>query len=76
MTSLLPADFTQPSLQIFLRINLDGTGFNHQFFEFRRISFVWYSFWHSKAPHLFDSISYCLTNGVLFTFMRVFIGKH
>ena len=25
MTSLLPADFTQPSLQIFLRINLDGT---------------------------------------------------
>ena len=27
MTSLLPADFTQPSLQIFLRINLDGTLF-------------------------------------------------
>ena len=25
MTSLLPADFTQPSLQTFLRINLDGT---------------------------------------------------
>ena len=25
MTPLLPADFTQPSLQIILRINLDGT---------------------------------------------------
>lgn len=24
--------------------------FNHQFFEFRRISFVWYSFWHRKHP--------------------------
>ena len=31
-----------------------------------RISFVWYSFWHSKTPHLLDSISYCLTNGVQF----------
>ena len=25
MTPLLPADFTQPSLQTILRINLDGT---------------------------------------------------
>ena len=25
MTPLLPVDFTQPSLQIILRINLDGT---------------------------------------------------
>ncbi|MEE1518337.1 MAG: hypothetical protein UGF91_00080, partial [Dialister invisus] len=31
-----------------------------------RISFVWYSFWHSKTPHLLDSIPYCLTNGVQF----------
>ena len=33
---------------------------------FRRISFVWYSFWHRKTPHLSDSIPYCLTNGVQF----------
>jgi len=25
------------------------------------------SFWHSKTPHLLDSIPYCLTNGVQFT---------
>ena len=36
------------------------------FFEFWRISFVWYSFWHSNTPHLLDSIPYCLTNGVQF----------
>ena len=41
-------------------------GFYNHFLELRRISFVWYSFWHSKTPHLLDSISYCLTNGVLF----------
>ena len=41
-------------------------GFYNHFLEFRRISFVWYSFWHSKTPHLLDSISYCLTCGVLF----------
>ena len=41
--------------------------FYHQFFEFWRISFVCYSFWHSKTPHLLDSISYCLTNGVQFS---------
>ena len=34
--------------------------------EFRRIPLVWYSFWHNKTPHLLFSISYCLTNGVLF----------
>ena len=39
--------------------------YNHSL-ELRRISFVWYSFWHSKTPHLLDSISYCLTSGVLF----------
>ena len=49
------------SLQINLRIIFDGA------FEFWRISFVWYSFWHSKTPHLLDSISYCLTSGVQFT---------
>ena len=27
-------------------------GFNHLFLEFRRVAFVWYSFWHSKAPPL------------------------
>ena len=42
-------------------------GFYNYSLELRRISFVWYSFWHSKTPHLLDSISYCLTNGVLFT---------
>ena len=41
-------------------------GFYNHSLEFRRISFVWYSFWHSKTPHLLDSISYCLTNGVQF----------
>ena len=41
-------------------------GFYNHSLELRRISFVWYSFWHSKTPHLLDSISYCLTNGVLF----------
>ena len=41
-------------------------GFYNHSLEFRRISFVWYSFWHSKTPHLLNSISYCLTNGVLF----------
>ena len=46
-------------------------GFNYQFFEFWRISFVWYSFWHSKTPHLLDSISYCLTNGVQFNIRGV-----
>ena len=38
----------------------------HQLLKFRRVAFVWYSFWHSKAPHLLFSIPYCLTNGVLF----------
>ena len=56
-------------------------GFYNHFLEFRRISFVWYSFWHNKSPHLLDSISYCLTNGVLFNclhsgfyvyFLRIF----
>ena len=42
-------------------------GFYNHSLELRRISFVWYSFWHSKTPHLLDSISYCLTSGVLFT---------
>ena len=42
-------------------------GFYNHSLELRRISFVWYSFWHSKTPHFLDSISYCLTNGVLFT---------
>ena len=41
-------------------------GFYNHSLELRRISFVWYSFWHSKTPHLLDGISYCLTNGVLF----------
>ena len=44
-------------------------GFYNHSLEFRRISFVWYFFWHSKTPHLLDSISYCLTNGVLFKLM-------
>ena len=49
-------------------------GFYNHFLELRRISFVWYSFWHSKTPHLLDSISYCLTNGVLFkNLYRTFI---
>ena len=34
--------------------------------KFRRIPFVWHSFWHSITAHLLDSISYCLTNGVQF----------
>ena len=38
---------------------------NHSL-EFRRISFVWYSFWHTKTPHFLNSIPYCLTNGVQF----------
>ena len=42
-------------------------GFYNHSLELRRISFVWYSFWHSKTPHFLDSISYCLTNGVLFS---------
>ena len=41
-------------------------GFYNHSLELRRISFVWYSFWHSKTPYLLDSISYCLTNGVQF----------
>ena len=41
-------------------------GFYNLSLELRRISFVWYSFWHSKTPHFLDSISYCLTNGVQF----------
>ena len=41
-------------------------GFYNHSLELRRISFVWYSFWHSKTPHWLDSISYCLTNWVLF----------
>ncbi|MGO5096349.1 hypothetical protein ACTQ34_11065, partial [Agathobaculum sp. LCP25S3_E8] len=36
--------------------------------EFWCVAFVWYSFWHNKAPHLLSSISYCLTNGVQFRF--------
>ena len=36
--------------------------------ELRRISLVWCSFLHRKTPYLLDSISYCLTNGVQFTF--------
>ena len=52
-------------------------GFYNHFLELRRISFVWYSFWHSKTPHLLDSISYCLTNGVLFTslIVGIFLSK-
>ena len=34
--------------------------------KFRRMPLVWYSFWHNITPHSSDSISYCLTNGVLF----------
>ena len=45
-------------------------GFYNHSLEFRRISFVWYSFWHSKTPHLLYSISYCLTNGVQFSLTR------
>ena len=33
-------------------------GFYNHSLELRRISFVWYSFWHNKTPHLLDSISY------------------
>ena len=33
-------------------------GFYNHSLELRRISFVWYSFWHNKSPHLLDSISY------------------
>ena len=44
-------------------------GFYNHSLEFWRISFVWYSFWHRKTPHLLDSISYCLTSGVLFNFI-------
>ena len=40
--------------------------FYHQFLKFWCVSFVWYSFWHNKAPHLLFSIPYCLTNGVQF----------
>lgn len=36
------------------------------FLEFRRISFVGFSSCHNKSPHLLDSISYCLTDGVQF----------
>ena len=38
-------------------------GFYNHSLELRRILFVWYSF---KTPHLLNSISYCLTNGVQF----------
>ena len=41
-------------------------GFHDQLLKFWRVSFVWFSSWHNKSPHLLDSISYCLTNGVLF----------
>ena len=40
---------------------------NYLLLEFWCISFVWNSFWHNKAPHLFSSIPYCLTYGVQFT---------
>ena len=33
-------------------------GFYNHSLELRRISLVWYSFWHNKTPHLLDSISY------------------
>ena len=39
---------------------------NNLLLEFWCIAFIWYSFRHSKAPHLLFSISYCLTNGVQF----------
>ena len=51
----------------FVRPNPVGQMGCCSFFEFWRISFVWYSFWHSKTPHLLDSIPYCLTNRVQFT---------
>ena len=41
-------------------------GFHDQLLKFWRVSFVWFSSWHNKSPHLLDSISYCLTNGVQF----------
>ena len=52
-------------------------GFYNHSLELRRISFVWYSFWHSKTPHFLDSISFCLTNGVQFKTARqgIFAGK-
>ena len=37
--------------------------FYHQLLEFWCVAFVWYLFWHNKAPHLLDSISYCLKMG-------------
>ncbi len=51
-------------------------GFYNHSLELRRISFVWYSFWHNKTPHLLDSISY-LSNkwGAVQRSGRGFISK-
>ena len=43
---------------------------NNLLLEFWCIAVIWYSFRHSKAPHLLFSISYCLTNGVQFILVR------
>ena len=43
-------------------------GFYNHSLELRRISFVWYSFWHRITPHSLVQVFYhtCLTNGVQF----------
>ena len=58
--------YTEPSCGFAVTQPFLQHDFDHQLLEFWRISFVWFSFWHSKTPHLLFSIPYCLTNGVQF----------
>ena len=53
-------------------------GFHDHSLEFRRVSFVWYSFWHRKAPLPLVQVLYhtCLTNGVQFICVRGFFAVH
>ena len=76
----MPLNFVDPGYFLVAETILYD-GLNHSFLEFRCITFVWYPFWHSKAPHLLVSISYCLTNGVQFKLRRfshinVFLRNH
>lgn len=63
---VMPLNVIKPGSLLVAQVILYDS-LNYLLLEFWCISFVWNSFWHNKAPHLFSSIPYCLTYGVQFT---------
>ena len=63
---VMPLNVIKPGSLLVAQVILYDS-LNYLLLEFWCISFVWNSFWHNNAPHLFSSIPYCLTYGVQFT---------